>query len=142
MTIITTARIKMLKTNNNNSNISNINNSKNKNNKKSFNDRNNDDSDNRYISNNNNNNNSNRQNSMERKKTWLKQEIDQVTNKNFFYQISEVLYGNVKSTYQRNKLKAVRNIASFMDHYPRNGYIGDNDHPLWYVTLTKVMKIT
>ena len=53
-----------------------------------------------------------------------------MTNKNFLYQISQVLYGNVKSTYQRNKLKTVRNITSFMDHYPRNGYIGDNDHPL------------
>ena len=33
-------------------------------------------------------------------------------------------------------------ITPFMDHYPKNGYIGENDLPLWYVILTKVINIT
>ena len=30
----------------------------------------------------------------------------------------------------------------FMDHYLRNGWMGDTYPPLWYVMLTKVINIT
>ena len=37
-------------------------------------------------------------------------------------------------------LKTMGHITLFMDHYPRNGYMGDTD-PTLYAMLTKIMSI-
>ena len=35
-------------------------------------------------------------------------------------------------------LKTMGHITLFINHYSRNGYIGDTDPPLWYVMLNQI----
>ena len=48
----------------------------------------------------------------------------------------------LKINIKRKKLKTMGHITPFMNHYPRNGLMGDTDLLLWYAMLTKVLSIT